>query len=148
MYADRRTCVRTEQAYRCKVHPKGWLVTVWDPKANGYAVICRDCHRLGDLVDHFERRKSLIAQWIEDPESVPVHVANRLAKEYHDDVERSIEGLPDDVRKAIREKYGIESSAPERGEKGVSNANQESNRSSSDRLPAHREVEEGRRESQ
>lgn len=78
MLTDRDTAYRLEQSHQCAdCGPRYALVTRWNGSRNSLEVVCGQCHG-----ERFARRKSVTQQWRDDPDSVPVHVANRLADKH------------------------------------------------------------------
>ncbi len=61
--------------------PRALLVNRWSSTELSWELVCGQCHQ----GERFERRKSLTRQYLEDPESVPITVANRLADKMEKD---------------------------------------------------------------
>lgn len=79
MLTDYHTARTLETSHRCPTcRNSARLVCRWNGPANSYEVVCGRCGQ----GERFEARKSLTQQWRDDPESVPVHVANRLELKY------------------------------------------------------------------
>ena len=67
-----------------------------------YQCYCPLCRSTGP----FEKaEKSLYLQWRDNPQSVPVHVANRLADKYEREIDEVLAGLPPDLAGIVEEKY-------------------------------------------
>ena len=91
--------IQTHQCSSCK--GGSMLVNRWDGAANTHEVMCPKC---GER-EHFTRPRSLTAAWRENPDSVPVAVANVMQRKHRKTIEAEIEGLPDELAAVIREKY-------------------------------------------
>ncbi len=79
MLTDRETARKLESSHQCAdCGPRYALVTRWNGQARSLEVLCGNCHQ----GERFTRRLSVTAQWRADPESVPVHVANRLQDKF------------------------------------------------------------------
>ncbi len=102
MIGDRRTAAHYAETHLCpNCGQKSALVVRWSMEAINYEVYCGICK----ATDGFIKPKSLTAMWRENPESVPVTVANRMANKHRKTIESEIEGLPDDLAATIRKKY-------------------------------------------
>ncbi len=79
MIADRRTAGHYAETHLCpNCGQSAALVVRWSASAGQYEVYCPRCK----ATDGFASPKSLTAMWRENPESVPVTVANRLQTKY------------------------------------------------------------------
>ena len=79
MLGDARSCDEIARRYHCpRCRHKAALVTRWNDQAQSYEVYCGGCGRSED----FTRNKSITEQWRANPESVPNHTANALARKY------------------------------------------------------------------
>ena len=102
MLASRETAFQLILSHRsatCRWHSA--LVARWSATASSYEIVCPVCGN----VERFEPIPSLTAMWKRDPGSVPITVANRLAKRHRADIEAVAEGLPPELAATVREKY-------------------------------------------
>lgn len=63
------------------------------------------CPRCRSTSGFIGRGKSLTQQWWENPDSLPIATANRLADKHRAEVEQVAGGLPEELGRAVREKY-------------------------------------------
>ncbi len=102
MLGERRDLERFVQTHTCLCcGPEALLVVRWNGKENNHQVYCPKCGN----TEHFAKPRSLTQMWKDDPGSVPITVANRMAHKHRESIESEIEGLPDDLAATIREKY-------------------------------------------
>jgi hypothetical protein len=109
MLADYDTCQQIAKSHQCAdCRGRSALLVRHRPAPStatkeytAWEVYCPACGN----TDRFVKRESQTARWRRDPESVPVHVANRLARKYHQDIETVAEGLPPELAAAVRQTY-------------------------------------------
>ncbi len=92
---------QTVRTHDCPDCPRNVLVNRWNRELQHYEAACPNCGR----TDGFRRRKSLTAVWRENPDSVPIEVANKMADKHRDEIEAVAEGLPPELAEAVRERY-------------------------------------------
>ncbi len=79
LVSDLRTGQRRANSYYCAdCGPRAILVVRWNAVENSHEIVCGKC-RQGE---HFERRKSLTQIWRENPDAVPITMANKLERKY------------------------------------------------------------------
>ncbi len=118
MLTDGRTGDALVKSHECpECRETSTLVNRWNREANSYEVMCGRCKR----GDGFAVKPSLYREWKRNPESVPVHIANRFADMHRDEIEEVAGALPPELGETIRERY-LGMRIPMRGEKA--NANQ------------------------
>ncbi|MFH0899575.1 MAG: hypothetical protein V2A73_02975 [Pseudomonadota bacterium] len=87
-----------------KLHAR-WLGSMQDGHGD-YQVWCRPCGRTDGFVTLKDLGLKTPGQlWRENPDSVPVPMANRLADKYRTLIEAETEGLPPELQQAARERY-------------------------------------------
>ncbi len=113
MLTDGRTgdaLVKSHECPDCR-HTSA-LVSRWNASDNSYEVVCGRCKR----GDGFTVKPSLYRQWRKNPQSLPVHIANRFADKHMDEIEEVAGALPPELGETIRERY-LGKRIPVRGEK-------------------------------
>lgn len=101
---DLRTAERYARGHRCPdCWPKSLLIAFWDSRANTHAIRCGGCGTTD--MGLFEKIKSLTAIWRENPDSLPIPMANRFADKYRHQIEAETEGLRPELQTIARERY-------------------------------------------
>ena len=102
MLTDRQTADYLTKTHRCPTCQfRSQLIAAWHGATGQYNVRCGVCGQSDD----FEPIPSLTQMWRNNPDSVPITIANRLAKRHGRDIEAVAEGLPPELAAGVREKY-------------------------------------------
>ncbi len=108
LFGDLREAERFAQRWRCRKCPETTRLTAsWNCEGKSWQVVCLNCGAT-EKAD-FYRPKSLTQQWLENPESVAVGIANNLETKYKQAIEAACDGLPPELADMVRQRYSSQS---------------------------------------
>ena len=99
-FAEAEQLVKTHHCSVCR-HKATLVARTVPGDLRRLDVVCGGC----GSDEHLQRDKSFTQRWRENPDSVPVHTANKLANKHHTEIEAVAEGLPPELAEVVRGRY-------------------------------------------